>query len=332
MSSSPPTSQRIESLYVLKALCSFLVVVVHAQLWGKSHLTPLLGIATPCFLAITGFLLYSADEEREWGKAKKWARKTFLLSLACNALYLSFYLWDGVPLSRYGISGLVLNLFTGHCISTHLWYLSAVWQALLLLGLLRRYAPRLICMAPLLYLIAYVLRTYGKQLFPMLDADTLFILRANALVTALPFLATGYLVHRYKDYLLSHLRILPCTAGILACAYTEYYLRRWMGGGSIFFLSTWPLVAALVLLCCRYRSFSLPVLAHIGRVHSANVYYFHILVLIYANRLLPDCTAWQAALVYAASLPISCIFNAMVSATHRLAHSIKACQAPHTGV
>lgn len=324
---------RIESIYVLKALCSVMVVIVHAQMCGKSALTPLLGIATPCFLAITGFLMFSADADRELGKAVKWARKCFGLSLVCNLLYLSFYLFDGVPLSKYSGGALIINLFTGHIISTHLWYLTAVWQGLLLMWLLRRYAPRLIAFAPLLYLLAWVLRSYGKVLFPELSSDTLFILRANAVVTALPFLATGYLVHKYHTSILAKVKILPCLLALLLFAYGEYALRLWSGSGSsIFFLCTWPLVATLMLTCCHYSNFTIPVLGRIGRLHSANVYYFHILVLIYFNRLWPEQTAWQALLVYAATLPVSALFNLAHKGIGQLAARIKACQSARAGV
>ena len=324
---------RIESIYVLKALCSVMVVIVHAQICGKAALTPLLGIATPCFLAITGFLMYSADANRELGKAVKWARKCFGLSLVCNLLYLSFYLFDGAPLSKYSGGVLLINLFTGHLISTHLWYLTAVWQGLLLMWLLRRYAPRLIAFAPLLYLLAWVLRAYGKELFPELSSDTLFILRANAIVTALPFLATGYLVHKHHSRVLEKVKILPCLLGLILLAYAEYTLRLWSGSGrSIFFLCTWPLVAALMLTCCHYSNFTIPVLGRIGRLHSANVYYFHILVLIYFNRLWPEQTAWQALLVYAATLPVSALFNLAHKGIGQLAARIKACQSARAGV
>lgn len=310
-----------------------MVVIVHAQMCGKVALTPLLGIATPCFLAITGFLMYSADADRELSKAVKWARKCFGLSLVCNLLYLSFYLLDGVPLSKYSGYALIINLFTGHIISTHLWYLTAVWQGLLLMWLLRHYAPRLIALSPLLYLLAWVLRSYGKVLFPELSSDTLFILRANAIVTALPFLATGYLVHKYHDQVLAKVKILPCLLGLLLLAYAEYALRLWSGSGSsIFFLCTWPLVATLMLTCCYYSNFTIPVLGHIGRQHSANVYYFHILVLIYFNRLWPEQTAWQALLVYAATLPVSALFNLTHRGFSQLVARIKACQSARAGV
>ena len=324
--------KRIESLYVLKALCSFLVVTVHAQLWCKSALTPLLGVATPCFLAITGFLLYSDDGEREMKKALTWSRKTFLLSLACNALYLAFYLLDGVPLARYKLSTLLINLFTGHMISTHLWYLSAVWQGLLLLYLLRRMAPGLINFAPLLYIIAFLLRAYGSELFPDIDRDTLFILRANALITALPFLCTGYLVHKHSHLLTSRLRA-PAILGVgVVLAYAEYGLRTYIGGGSLFFITTWFLVVLLLLSCCCHKDLSLPIIAYIGKEHSANIYYFHVLVLIYANRWWPEQSDLQTLLVFLATLPLSYLFNLTIKGIRLLVGRIKTCQVSGAGV
>ncbi len=333
MSNSITQKQRIESLYVLKALCSFLVVVVHTELWGKSALTPLMGIATPCFLAITGFLLYSDDRERELYKAAKWSKKTFGLSLACNALYLAFYLFDGAPLSRYSAGVLFLNLFTGHIISTHLWYLTAVWQGLLLFRLLIRYAPKFIAWAPLLYIIAYILRAYGKQLLPELDSNTLFIMRANAIVTALPFLTTGYLVHQYSTFISARLRRIPLALiCIIILAYVEYAMRTLTGAGSIFLLSTWPLVVALLLFCNHFSSFTLPLLGYVGRFHSANVYYFHILILIGCNRWFPELRDAQAILVYTLTLPVSFLFNVIHKCLQLLTNRIKACQATQSGV
>ena len=319
--------KRVESLYILKAICSILVVIVHAELCGKAAILPLLGIATPCFLAITGFLLYSADKERELGKATKWAKKSLGLSLVCNAMYLTLYLLDGAPLSRYSMGDFLMILLTGHVISTHLWYLTAMWQGLLIMWLLRRFSPRAIYFVPLLYIFAYILRAYGKLLFPELSSDTLFLMRTNAIVTALPFLATGYLVHKHHAQILSRVNILICLAGVLLLIYAEYALRLYINtGGSIFFLCTWPLVVCLMLACCRYKDFTLPVLGRIGRIHSANIYYFHVILLIYFNRFWPEETTWQALLIYAATLPVSMLFNLAHSGWQKLTGKFKACQ------
>jgi len=332
MSTARREKKRIESLYVLKALCSFLVVTVHAQLWCKSALTPLLGVATPCFLAITGFLLYSDNREKEMKKALAWARKTFLLSMACNGLYLVFYLLDGTPMEHYTAGTLLINLFTGHLISMHLWYLSAVWQGLLLLYLLRRLAPGLINFAPLLYIIAFLLRSYGSILLPDLTSDTLFILRANALVTALPFLCTGYLVRKHSGWLTSRLRTLSALVAGIILAYAEYSVRSHIGGSSLFFISTWFLVVLLLLSCYHHQDFSLPIIAYIGKEHSANIYYFHVLVLIYANRWWPEQTALQAVLVFLVTIPLSYLFNLTIRGIRRLGGRIKTCQVTGLGV
>ena len=92
------------------------------------------------------------------------------------------------------------------------------------------------------------------------------------------------------------------------------------------------MVVMLMLLCCRYKPFTLPVIGYIGRTHSANIYYFHILILIYANRLVPEWSAWQAVLVFAGTLPISWLFNTVTDGFRKATHRIKACQEARSGV
>ena len=67
-------SKRIESLYVLKAICAFFVITIHLPTFQKI-LVPIAGVGTPCFLCITGYLLYSASKERELEKCISWAAK-----------------------------------------------------------------------------------------------------------------------------------------------------------------------------------------------------------------------------------------------------------------
>ena len=61
--------QRIESLYLLKAICSFFVVMIHSACWFKDNIYFILGVGTPCFLSITGYLLYSNNCSKELNKA-----------------------------------------------------------------------------------------------------------------------------------------------------------------------------------------------------------------------------------------------------------------------
>lgn len=298
--------QRIESLYILKAICAYFVVYIHMN-GNHPLLMPILGIGTPCFLSITGYLLYSADHERERMKCIKWAKKTFWLAVSCNLLYILAYYANGEDKLFTSLSFHVQNFFFGNQVSGHLWYLSALWQALLVMFLIIRYVPRTINVLPVLFLVAYLLRVYWEPFHPGTGA-----LRNNFLVTSLPFLATGYLVHKYEELFLKKFNVLVCLLVTLLVAYAEFFLRKHFGlRYSYFLLTSYPLVVFLMFACVRYKNFTLPVLGKIGQFHSPNVYYFHILFMgminVFFSPLWPN--ELFALVVYLVCLPFSVCFN-----------------------
>lgn len=298
----------ISSLYLLKALCAFLVVVIHCDWCCKEAITPILGMATPCFMCITGYLLFSNDYQKELGKATRWAKKALLLSIVLNALHLGQHLWDGASITDYSVGGLFFNIFTGIAFSTHLWYLSAMWTALLLFYLLRRFCPVLIFIAPLLYCWAHVCYKWGADIFPQAESYELFLLRCNGLITGLPFLCTGYLIARYQERLVA-MKWLPLWL-LLCLAFLLY-------GGQLLALLPiktygWPhfwvmylFIVLTMALCIRYRNAYVPLLNEIGQYHSANIYFFHILVLIHLGRTGMLSSDWQAVIVFICTIPVS---------------------------
>lgn len=285
-----------------------MVVVIHCDWCCKEAIKPILGMATPCFMCITGYLLFSDDCKKELGKATRWAKKAFILSIVINMLHLGQYLWDGASLSNYSVPQLFFNLFTGVTFSTHLWYLSAMWTALLLFYLLRRVCPGLIFIAPILYCWAHVVYNWGAAIFPQAESYELFLLRCNGLITGLPFLCTGYLVSRYKEKLVA-MKLLPLW--FLLCLVFLLY------GGKLLTLLPiktygWPHFVVLYLfivltmaLCIRYRNAYVPILNEIGQYHSANIYFFHILVLIHLGRTGMLSSDWQAVVVFICTIPVS---------------------------
>lgn len=299
--------QRIESLYILKAICAYFVVYIHMG-GNNPLLMPLIGsMETPCFFSITGYLLYSADCGLEGVKCIKWAKKAFWLAVSCNLLYILAYYANGEDKLFTSLSFHVQNFFLGNQVSGHLWYLSALWQALLVMFLIIRYVPRTINVLPILFLVAYFLRVYWEPSHPGSGA-----LRCNFLVSSLPFLATGYLVHKYEDLVLKKLNILACLLVTLLVAYAEFYLRKHFGlRYSYFLLTSYPLVVFLMFACVRYKSFTLPVLGKIGQFHSPNVYYFHILFMGVINVFLAPVwpNEFFALVVYLVCLPFSVCFN-----------------------
>lgn len=304
----PPTSQtkRIDSLYTLKAVCSFFVVTIHTSFFLKGWFTFIIGVAVPCFLAITGYFLYSDSREQELKKCKKGAAKAFKLLLLCSVLYGMIYYAQG---TRYTCADLLLNLITGSQITRLLWYLAALWEALLLFSLIRKYLPKLIYYLPFLFLLAYTIRTHPDFLYWNQPGD-LEKWRTSVIVTSLPCLCIGYLIHKHKDWLLSHINIilwLPLTLIALACE--EYIRWEYRLPYSFTHLLSIPCTILLLLFCVRFPHLKIPVLNYIGIHHSANIYFFHIAVIEGLAQIGVLPSRWETALVWLACIPVSMLFN-----------------------
>lgn len=301
--------KRIESFYVLKALAAFFVVLLHVPAYCP-ELVPVVGVGTPCFLCITGYLLYSADYERERFKCIKWAKKTMRLALVCNLIYGALRLF----LTDWNVGGYmfyITALFHGGNISHPLWYLTGLWEALLIFVVVIRYVPKLIHWFPLLAVVGYMLRTHGASLFPQVDAWTLLMIRDTALFTSLPFLSIGYLIHKHSDYLLRKICVECFFLASLIGAFAEYYLRvRLQFDCSCFLFFTYPLIVSMMLLCVKYPNFTIPVVGVIGKKHSPNIYYFHMLFVwcIKGLGIQISYPIITAACIYMATIPLSYAF------------------------
>lgn len=311
----PTKSKRIESIYALKAICSFFVVIMHSEIYQREWMMFIIGVGTPCFLSITGYLLFSDSMEKEQQKCTRWAAKSFRLSLICAAIYLVAFLSMGRKFTWWDI---LINLITGDRICYVLWYLTALWEALLLFALIRTYIPKLIYYLPLIFLLAYAIRIHPDIICPGLDICEQDRLRNNAIVTALPFLCTGYLVNKHKDWLLDRINI-PLWLPLVVLALLGEYAARVFSGNPFgaFSILSYPCVVLLILGCIKYPQFKIPVINWIGEKHSANIYYFHVLVQVILRPASWTVFRFEAIELWLLCIPISIIFNFCLSHTKR---------------
>ena len=49
---------KIQSLFLLKAICALFVVIIHFPLAGKIYLDPLIKASVPIFYMITGYFMF----------------------------------------------------------------------------------------------------------------------------------------------------------------------------------------------------------------------------------------------------------------------------------
>lgn len=305
----PPTSkvQRIDSLYTLKAICSFFVVTIHTTFFLKAWFMFIVGVAVPCFLAITGYFLYSDSLEQEQAKCKKGAAKAFKTSLIFFVLYWCLYSALG---SHYTCTDILINLVTGLKICSPMWYLTALWEALLLFCFIRKYIPKLIYYLPFFFLPIYALSTHGEFIFRNIDVGTLTMLRLNAIVTGLPCLCIGYLIHKHKDWIFARTNVIMGLSVSLLALMAEMHIREnYQIPYSYIHLLTYPCVVMIIIFCVKFPHFKIPVLNYIGIHHSANIYYFHMAVFACLGLIGVLPSRWETVLVWLACLPVSTLFN-----------------------
>ena len=303
----------IPSLYVLKAICAFFVVLIHVP--TEAHLqaliSPVLSCAVPSFYIITGFFLYSGQRKEECGRAWKWVKKAFLLSLAFNVLYYTFYTALG---AKYNLtSTVVLSLLFGTAVRTFLWYLTAMWEALVIFIILRRYVPRLIRYVPILFVANPLL---GRYLGIIGEDPTLIpnFMLLNAPFVALPCICCGYILSQYREKALSSHKMFLCFTLSLALLYAEAILdSKFLPpvSGYSSWIMTLPMAVALFVFFHKSSIFWPKWVIGIGKYDSANIYYLHMFVAALIPAIHCVLPSWRPYFVFFFTLLLS-------SAYHRL--------------
>lgn len=261
MSCAPtiPTSGKteIDSLYCLKALCAFFVLVIHSSMYGCNEILFLLKIAVPCFYVISGYFLYSGDAQKEISRAWRWTKKILLLYLFLVLLYLAISIF--IRETVYSAKILMCGIAFGFSPSVHLWYLSALWQALVVFCIVRR----LRCWSPLIVIAALVGAAYANESYMF------------TCLTALLFVGGGYFAAKYS---FSRIRTVILCAIFFVCMTITYFSHQGTTFGMALLSKSGYLFASLCLLalCVRFPHFSVSGLSFVGKYHSGNIYYYHM--------------------------------------------------------
>lgn len=278
----------IRSLYSLKAIGCLFVVMIHVPFVGRGPASPIINAAVPLFLMISGYLLWEPGEDPMM-LSRKLAhafRKMVRVIVIVNAVYLLYALFrflvvpqETFPLCSWG--DIVELILFGRKLNGTLWYLNTyLWTLALLWAICRCRAMKVISYLPLLLVLTFLL---GRYLFMLPIGPLTFDERLNCFTIGLPFVAIGYIIHRNEE----RLRRIPgkeLQVGILACivmAYVESLTLSALGVNNHFsqFLFTTAYAILLVVWAVTHPDWQLhPLAQNIGKYHSANIYYYHILV------------------------------------------------------
>lgn len=131
----------------------------------------------------------------------------------------------------------------------------------------------------------------------------------NSILTTLPFLSVGYFMHMYEDTLVKirYLKVIYVFTIVVAFIECLIYTKVFRHYSCLFNFTTFPLIVMSMLLCIKNPDYKLPILNEIGRKHSANIYYFHMLLALYVWDL-EIINPVKAVLVWVSAIPLSMLF------------------------
>lgn len=304
-------------IYVLKAICALFVVMYHVGMYCADMLIPLTCIAVPCFYMITGFFLYDETISKVCARSLRWAKKAFVLALFTNVVYAIFNSLEHVELS---LKQTVFIVFQGGIIAPHLWYLSALWEALLLFAFIRKFMPeKIIYTLPFLFSISLLMCSYNFLVPGGFYSGCLY---QSFLTVGLPCISVGYLVAKHREKLSRCKHYAYLIAGTLILSFTEEFFLDCNRG--TYYLFTIPVSVCILMVCVNSSAPACKWLEKIGEKHSANIYYYHMLVAMMLTSVMqqiPELKWVSAIVVYAGSILFSVLVNTGWRYVHRLVSS-----------
>lgn len=278
----------INSLYLLKALCAFGVVVLHAPLGaGTYFFREYFEMTVPVFFIITGYFLYSPDLPTASSRCLDTIKKIVPIILICHLVYYPLSPIEGPFRETYMLyfKWLLMGQNPG---GGHLWYLTALLQGVLSLFLFIKLTKgKHIWILMSLWGANLAFDNYRELLFGISTS----MMAANFIFKAIPCLATGYYIHQHEYKLLSLMRwdrLLVCSVMGIAGAYCLSIIEAAKVFGDILLpiLSTLLIVSSF-MTCIQHKKFgnNTPTLVYIGQKLSGNIYYWHGLFIMLCTRL-----------------------------------------------
>lgn len=309
----------ILSLYSLKGIACLMVVMGHIPSIVRSPLSPILR-GVPLFLMISGYLLYTPDGKELAKKATKQLRKICSIIVGVHIVYAIYSALRAYFSSTYIFPIQTWNdFYTWVLCGTELadgvlWYLHTYAWTLAILWLLScKGSVGYMHYLPFLLLANLAL---GRYQFLFTFEITHFGIRQNCFTVGLPYLAIGYIVHKYESCLrsVSLHRWLLMMSFCLIAVYAEIVLLTLFECNNHFgdFIFNIPLSIMLFAFMASHQTCQLsPYLVLLGRNHSAKIYYWHMLVASICSWMGLYVGSVQVVIVFALSLLLSVVISAV---------------------
>lgn len=277
--------ERNVSLDILKLLMAFMVVGLHADfldefsaLGSYLFVNGLFRTAVPVFLIINGFYFFSVLAKNT---QSSWLKRVSTLYIIWMLFYAPF--WLSIPdLSLFGIAKLVKDIVIGYY---HLWYISGMLGAAILMSLLNRFSSLFLIGTILASSLTGIIIQYlgNYHFFGDSALDKLFNthwLHRNALLFSYPFFCIGYLIrkHRYHEKITLKSSVTMSSLGIILLlveSHFNYYQAGREGGFDNYF----SLLIACPFIFIIFSKMEVHGNSKNIALYSSAIYFIHLLFL-----------------------------------------------------
>lgn len=289
---------------ILKFLCAFLVVMIHAPIPGVSqYTTPIARIAVPIFFMITGY--YYSNTVKS-GKENKQIKKIAILFVVSNIIFIFWELIVDFVKDKSFVSFIekmtspetYLNFFVFNesPFSFHLWYVGAILYVLLIVKLLNKFdkIKILYYITPLLLLADIVFGKYSKVFF---GCEFSYIYLRNFIFVGLPNFAIGLFISEHRESIknFKFTKVLSIIAMVVFCATSdlEKYLlvsNKLNAPRDQYFSTTLLAMAVFIFftIAVEFKSGKVSsILARLGQRYSLLIYIVHPIILTLCNQITP---------------------------------------------
>ena len=181
--------KRLNNIDLLKFICAVLVVFLHMGTPYQQYILPLTRCAVPCFLIISGYFIFNADDAKFQARLKKNIRKIFRVLVWSTLLFAVvkfMFAFKQHDFSFLSLKALVkFVVLNENPFGFHLWYIGAYLYTLLIVLFLERrgWLKCLYWAAPILLMTDLC---FGKYSLVLWNMEIPFICVRNFLCVGIP--------------------------------------------------------------------------------------------------------------------------------------------------
>ena len=285
------TLKRNYSIDVLRVFAALAVVIVHSGFDQKDYFRSLIRFAVPCFFLISGYFLYAENYEKQKQRIKN-SLKSITWIIIWSSLIFSIRKCPYInlndiigTLSWWKQNLLTLLIYNENFTASHLWYLSAYFNVLILLYvyIYRErgrdfFGLKTLILVAILLICNLILGEFNKYL---LKLDIKLYHYRNFLFMGLPFVLIGILIKKYEQKILSlkfvnFRNMAICSVIISILTYLEYRQTKIIV--DLYFFNI-PQTIFYFLTFLLFKMENDNILSKIGREDSLYIYIFHPLAI-----------------------------------------------------